>query len=56
MAFKITDECTKCGICFDECPAEAISEGEKTFLIDKNKYTDCGACADICPSEAIINE
>jgi len=55
MAYKITDECIKCGICVDECPAEAISE-EETYLIDKNKCTDCGACADTCPSEAIIKE
>jgi len=23
MAYKITDECIKCGICVDECPVEA---------------------------------
>ena len=51
-----TDECIKCGICTDECPEEAISEGEETYVIDKNKCTDCGACADACPSEAIIKE
>ena len=56
MAYKITDECIKCGICTDECPTEAISEGEETYVIDKNKCTDYGACADACPSEAIIKE
>jgi NAD-dependent dihydropyrimidine dehydrogenase PreA subunit len=33
-----------------------ISEGEETYVIDKNNCTDCGACADACPSEAIIKE
>jgi ferredoxin len=56
MSYKITDECIKCGICTDECPEEAISEGEETYVIDKNKCTDCGACGDACPSEAIIKE
>ena len=56
MAYKITDECIKCGICVDECPVEAISEGDETYIIDKDKCTDCGACADVCPSEAIIKE
>ncbi|MCD4723473.1 MAG: 4Fe-4S binding protein, partial [Bacteroidales bacterium] len=27
MAYKITDDCTACGTCIDECPVEAISEG-----------------------------
>ncbi|MGB6369534.1 MAG: 4Fe-4S binding protein [Atribacterota bacterium] len=56
MAYQITGECIKCGICVDECPAEVISEGEEIYVIDKNKCTDCGACADTCPSEAIIKE
>ena len=56
MAFKINDECIKCSICVDECPVEAISEGEEIYIIDKNKCTDCGSCADACPSEAIIKE
>ncbi len=56
MAYKITDECIQCGICVDECPTEAISEGEEAYVIDKNLCSDCGACADACPSEAIIKE
>ena len=56
MAYKITDECIKCSICVDECPVEAISEGEEIYIIDKNKCTDCGSCADACPSDAIIKE
>ena len=30
MAYKISDECIKCGSCADTCPNEAISEGEDT--------------------------
>jgi ferredoxin len=53
MAYKITDDCTACGSCIDECPAEAITEGE-IYKIDPDLCTDCAACVDVCPSEAII--
>jgi ferredoxin len=43
-----------CGSCEEECPVEAISEGDEKYVIDANLCTNCGACADICPVEAII--
>lgn len=56
MAYKIlADECTACGTCIDECPVEAISEGD-VYKIDPDVCTDCGACADVCPVEAIVPE
>ncbi len=54
MAYVITDECTACGACQDECPEEAISEGDEKYIINPDLCTDCGACADVCPVEAII--
>ncbi len=56
MAYVITDECIACGACEDECPVEAISEGDDKYIIDATACTDCGACADICPVEAIEPE
>jgi ferredoxin len=55
MAYVISDECTACGTCIDECPVEAISEGD-IYVIDPELCTDCGACADVCPVEAISPE
>jgi NAD-dependent dihydropyrimidine dehydrogenase PreA subunit len=55
MAYKITDDCTACGTCIDECPVEAISEGD-IYVIDPDICTDCGSCADVCPVEAIEPE
>jgi len=56
MAYKIDkDTCTACGTCIDECPVEAISEGD-VYVIDPEVCTDCGACADVCPVEAISPE
>ncbi len=54
MAYVITDECIACGSCEDECPVEAISEGDDKYVIDAKLCTDCGACADQCPVEAIV--
>jgi NAD-dependent dihydropyrimidine dehydrogenase PreA subunit len=57
MAYKIeANECTACGTCLEECPVDAISEGEDFFTIDPELCTDCGSCADVCPVEAIHPE
>ena len=48
MAYKISDECIKCGACADGCPVEASSAGD-AYTIDADKCIDCGACADTCP-------
>lgn len=53
MAYTITDSCTNCGVCEDECPVGAISEGDDCRVIDADTCTDCGACAEVCPVDAI---
>ncbi len=53
MAYKISDECIKCGACEGECPVGAISEGSAAYVIDEATCIDCGACADNCPVNAI---
>lgn len=53
MAFEINEECLACGVCMDECPVEAISEGADIFVIDPDECTDCGSCSEVCPNEAI---
>ena len=55
MAHVITDDCIACGTCIDECPDNAISEGD-IYKIDPELCTDCGSCVDVCPSEAIVAE
>jgi NAD-dependent dihydropyrimidine dehydrogenase PreA subunit len=53
MSYKITEECIACGTCIDECPVNAIAEGD-IYVIDPELCTDCGSCAAVCPTEAII--
>jgi len=56
MAYKITDECISCGACAEECPVNAISEGESIYVIDPEICIECGSCAAICPNNAIVEE
>lgn len=56
MAYKITDECIKCGACEGGCPVSAISEGDAKFEIDAATCIECGACADGCPMGAIVKD
>jgi len=58
MAYKITEECISCGACEPECPNQAISEGDSTYVINPTKCTECvGAhdspkCVEVCPVDA----
>ena len=52
MAYVISEECVACGACAEECPAEAIYEGDGKFEIDADKCLDCGTCEGVCPTGA----
>ena len=55
VAYVITEECVACGTCSEECPVEAIVEGEP-YVINEEKCTECGTCAEVCPVEAIVEK
>ncbi|MCD4797024.1 MAG: 4Fe-4S binding protein [Candidatus Cloacimonetes bacterium] len=52
MAFVITSECVKCGLCVDICPTSAIIEGDEQYEIT-DACINCGRCLEVCPIEAI---
>ena len=56
MAYTITDACVNCGTCVDNCPVEAISQGDDKFVIDADICVNCVTCAENCPVEAIVEE
>lgn len=52
MAYVISNACTACGACAEECPESAIHEG-KPYTIDPEACIDCGLCESVCPETAI---
>jgi ferredoxin len=60
LATIITEECINCDACAKECPNEAISQGEDTFVIDPSLCTECvgfherEACARVCPVNCCV--
>ena len=60
MATMITDDCIACGACEDECPNQAISLGEDTFVIDPDLCSECiglhatQKCAEACPVDCCV--
>jgi len=58
VAMKITDECTACGLCLEECPTESISEGD-IYTINPDTCNECEdqddgqQCVNVCPVDCI---
>lgn len=59
MALVITNTCSQCDACRDECPTHAITTG-KPYLIDPAKCVECVGfydtpqCVDMCPVKGCI--
>ncbi|MEF8834549.1 MAG: NADH-quinone oxidoreductase subunit NuoF [Candidatus Thermoplasmatota archaeon] len=53
ITYTIMDSCISCGTCAEECPSDAISEGENKYVIDQETCITCGACEEACPVDAI---
>lgn len=47
------DLCDGCGICMDECPAEAIKVEDLKMIRDLLKCKSCGRCVMVCPKGAV---
>lgn len=57
MEKAVVDEirCSKCGLCVENCPYDAIALDpvQKFAVVDEVKCRSCGICAQTCPSQAI---
>lgn len=45
--------CTRCAICVKNCPADALTLGEKVPLLDDGRCIGCFCCHELCPSQAV---
>jgi ferredoxin len=60
MSTYITSDCINCGACEPECPNNAISQGDSTYVIDPELCTECvgvhdaEACQAVCPVECCL--
>ena len=60
MALLINDECIACDACREECPTEAIEEGDPIYIVDPDRCTECvgvydePACIAVCPVDCFI--
>ncbi len=51
----VPDLCKRCGLCFKDCPSDAITWKKKELaVIDKDKCVKCMSCYDRCKFDAII--
>lgn len=48
--------CIGCGICIDECPADAIFLVDKKADISEALCIRCGKCHAVCPQDAVIHD
>ncbi|MCJ7765708.1 MAG: YfhL family 4Fe-4S dicluster ferredoxin [Thiovulaceae bacterium] len=55
MALLINEECIACDACREECPTEAIEEGDPIYIVDPDRCTECAGvydepiCIAVCP-------
>jgi ferredoxin len=60
MSLLITDDCIACDACREECPNEAIEEGDPIYIIESDRCTECVGsydepqCVEVCPVDCII--
>ena len=48
-----SDRCIGCGLCIDNCSAEALSMGKAGIIRDLEKCSGCLSCSTNCPAAAV---
>ena len=53
---SMSDKCTLCGECVENCPVDAIEAGETALVFDYAKCIRCYCCDELCPNNGIKTE
>jgi uncharacterized Fe-S center protein len=53
LKLNISDDCTRCGVCFEHCPADAITLDDVKANIDQDKCIGCAECMAMCRFGAV---
>ena len=48
------DDCTACGTCVEQCPAQALSMPDDLPQVDMGLCVTCFCCQEICPEKAMV--
>ena len=56
IKYEITDQCKKCGICFNVCPVKAIDGNREAGYRISDRCIKCGLCMSKCPFKAIVKK
>jgi uncharacterized Fe-S center protein len=53
VKLNISDDCTRCGVCYNNCPADAITLDDVKAHIDQDKCIGCAECMAVCRFGAV---
>ena len=53
LTLNISADCTLCGVCYDHCPADAITLDDVKAHIDQDKCIGCAECMALCRFGAV---
>jgi len=53
LTLSIGDDCTRCGECFEHCPADAITLDDIKAHIDQESCIGCAQCLAVCRFNAV---
>lgn len=56
MPWIAEEKCVGCGICVEECPADAITVTDNVARIDMDGCIKCGICHEVCPRDAVRHD
>jgi uncharacterized protein len=53
LTLTISDDCTRCGVCAEHCPTDAITLDDVKAHIDRDKCIGCAECMALCRFGAV---